>query len=100
MRFLCFMFLKNKRSEGGAVGVVLIQFSKRFRPVAENGNKERHLRSPLEASSQLQKNVIVVVGCKMSVFYFPPHIMWCGTSLRYVEYGSSCCTTFQHALAE
>jgi hypothetical protein len=23
MRFLCFMFLKNKRSEGGAVGVVL-----------------------------------------------------------------------------
>jgi hypothetical protein len=62
MRFLCFMFLKNKRSEGGAVGVVLIQFSKRFRPVAENGNKERHLRSPLEASSQLQKNVIVVVG--------------------------------------
>jgi hypothetical protein len=57
------MFLKNKRSEGGAVGVVLIQFSKRFRPVAENGNKERHLRSPLEASSQLQKNVIVVVGC-------------------------------------
>jgi hypothetical protein len=63
MRFLCFMFLKNKRSEGGAVGVVLIQFSKRFRPVAENGNKEHHLRSPLEASSQLQKNVIVVVGC-------------------------------------
>jgi hypothetical protein len=63
MRFLCFMFLKNKRSEGGAVGVVLIQFSKRFRPVAEHGNKERHLRSPLEASSQLQKNVIVVVGC-------------------------------------
>jgi hypothetical protein len=57
------MFLKNKRSEGGAVGVVLIQFSKRFRPVAENENKERHLRSPLEASSQLQKNVIVVVGC-------------------------------------
>jgi hypothetical protein len=57
------MFLKNKRSEGGAVGVVLIQFSKCFRPVAENGNKERHLRSPLEASSQLQKNVIVVVGC-------------------------------------
>jgi hypothetical protein len=57
------MFLKNKRSEGGAVGVVLNQFSKRFRPVAENGNKERHLRSPLEASSQLQKNVIVVVGC-------------------------------------
>jgi hypothetical protein len=51
----------NKRSEGGAV-VVLIQFSKRFRPVAENGNKQRHLRSPLEASSQLQKNVIVVVG--------------------------------------
>jgi hypothetical protein len=56
------MFLKNKRSEGGAVGVVLIQFSKRFRPVAENGNKERHLWSPLESSSQLQKNVIVVVG--------------------------------------
>jgi hypothetical protein len=25
-------------------------------------NKQRHLRSPLEASSQLQKNVIVVVG--------------------------------------
>jgi hypothetical protein len=45
----------------------LIQFSKRFRPaVAENGNKERHLRSPLEASSQLQKNVIVVVGCLTS----------------------------------
>jgi hypothetical protein len=56
------MFFLNKRSEGGAVGVVLIQFSKRFRPVAENGNKQRHLRSPLEASSQLQKNVIVVVG--------------------------------------
>jgi hypothetical protein len=35
------MFFKNKRSEGGAVGVVLIQFSKRFRPVAENGNKQR-----------------------------------------------------------
>jgi hypothetical protein len=51
----------NKRSEGGAVGVVLIQFSKRFRPVAENGNKQRHLRSPLEASSQ-HHNVIVVVG--------------------------------------
>jgi hypothetical protein len=30
--------------------------------VAENVNKQRHLRSPLEASSQLQKNVIVVVG--------------------------------------
>jgi hypothetical protein len=50
------MFKKNKRSEGGAVGVVLIQFSKRFRPVAENGNKERHLRSPLEASSQRNNN--------------------------------------------
>jgi hypothetical protein len=61
--FLCFMFLKNKRSEGGAVSVVLIQFNKRFQPVAENVNKQRHLRSPLEASSQLQKNVIVVVGC-------------------------------------
>jgi hypothetical protein len=57
--FLCFMFLKNKRSEGG---VVLIQFNKRFQPVAENVNKQRHLRSPLAASSQLQKNVIVVVG--------------------------------------
>jgi hypothetical protein len=52
----------NKRSEGGAVGVVLIQFNKRFRPVAENVNKQRHLRAPWEASSQLQKNVIVVVG--------------------------------------
>jgi hypothetical protein len=62
MRFLCFMFFKNKRSEGGAVGVVLIQFNKRFRPVAENVNKQRHLRSPWEASSQLQKIVIVVVG--------------------------------------
>jgi hypothetical protein len=41
----------GKVSMGGAVGVVLSQFSKRFRPVAENGNKERHLRSPLEASS-------------------------------------------------
>jgi hypothetical protein len=30
-------------------------------------NKQRHLRSPLEASSQLQKNVIVVVGW---VLYF------------------------------
>jgi hypothetical protein len=42
----------------------LIQFNKRFRPaaVAENVNKQRHLRSPWEASSQLQKNVIVVVG--------------------------------------
>jgi hypothetical protein len=57
------MFLQNKRSEGGAVGVVLVQFNKRFRPVAENVNKQRHLRSPWEASSQLQKNVIVVVGC-------------------------------------
>jgi hypothetical protein len=57
------MFFLNKRSEGGAVGVFLIQFSIRFRPVAENGNKLRHLRLPLEASSQLQKNVIVVVGC-------------------------------------
>jgi hypothetical protein len=57
------VFFLNKRSEGGAVGVFLIQFSKRFRPVAENGNKLRHLRLPLEASSQLQKNVIVVVGC-------------------------------------
>jgi hypothetical protein len=37
------MFFKNKRSEGGAVGVVLIQFNKRFRPVAENVNKQRHL---------------------------------------------------------
>jgi hypothetical protein len=53
----------NKRLDGGAVGVVLIQFNKRFRPVAENVNKQRHLRSPLKASSQLQKNVIVVVGC-------------------------------------
>jgi hypothetical protein len=62
MRFLCFMFFLNKRLDGGAVGVVVIQFNKRFRPVyvAENGNKQRHLRSPLEASSQLQKNVIVV----------------------------------------
>jgi hypothetical protein len=40
----------------------LIQFNKRFRPVAENVNKQRHLRAPWEASSQLQKNVIVVVG--------------------------------------
>jgi hypothetical protein len=55
------MFFNNKRLDGGAVGVVLIQFNKRFRPVAENVNKQRHLRSPLEASSQLQKNVIVVV---------------------------------------
>jgi hypothetical protein len=62
MTFLCFMFLLNKRLDGGAVGVVLIQFNKRFRPVAENVNKQRHLRSLLEASSQLQKNVIVVVG--------------------------------------
>jgi hypothetical protein len=52
----------NKRLDGGAVGVVLIQFSKRFRPVAENVNKQRHLWSPWEASPQLQKNVIVVVG--------------------------------------
>jgi hypothetical protein len=37
-------------------------FNKRFRPVAEYVNKQRHLRSPLEASSQLQKNVIFVVG--------------------------------------
>jgi hypothetical protein len=57
------MFLKNKRLDGGVVGVVLIQFNKRFRPAAENVNKQRHLRSPLQASSQLQKNVIVVVGC-------------------------------------
>jgi hypothetical protein len=64
------MLFLNKRSEGGAVGVVLIQFSKRFRPVAENGNKERHLRSPLEASSQLQKNVIVVVGCAQYQCFF------------------------------
>jgi hypothetical protein len=39
--------------------LVLIQFNKRFRPVAEN---VLHLRSPFEASSQIQKNVIVVVG--------------------------------------
>jgi hypothetical protein len=64
MSFLCFMFFLNKRLDGGAVGVVLIQFNKRCRPAAENVNKQRHLRSPLEASSQLQKNVIVVVGCK------------------------------------
>jgi hypothetical protein len=37
------MFLLNKRLDGGAVGVVLIQFNKRFRPVAENVNKQRHL---------------------------------------------------------
>jgi hypothetical protein len=57
------VFFLNKRLDGGAVGVILIQFNKRFRPVAENVNKQLHLRSPLEASSQLQKNVIVVVGC-------------------------------------
>jgi hypothetical protein len=31
MSFLCFMFFLNKRLDGGAVGVVLIQFNKRFR---------------------------------------------------------------------
>jgi hypothetical protein len=41
MSFLCFMVFLNKRLDGGAVGVVLIQFNKRFR--------QRHLRSPLEA---------------------------------------------------
>jgi hypothetical protein len=49
----------NKRLD---VGVVLIQYNKRFRQVVENVNKQRHFRSPLEASSQLQNNVIVVVG--------------------------------------
>jgi hypothetical protein len=39
MSFLCFMVFLNKRIDGGAVGVVLIQFNKRFRPVAENVNK-------------------------------------------------------------
>jgi hypothetical protein len=77
MKFLCFMFLKNKRSEGGAVGVVLIQFSKRFRPVAENGNKEHHLRSPLEASSQLQKYVIVVVGCFLLLSFADKYLQTC-----------------------
>jgi hypothetical protein len=44
MSVLCFMFVfLNKRLDGGAVGVVLIQFNKRFRPVAENVNKQRHL---------------------------------------------------------
>jgi hypothetical protein len=62
----------NKKSEGGAVGVVLIQFNKRFRPVAENGNKQRHLRSPLEASSQLQKNVIVAGWISLSLDSFAP----------------------------
>jgi hypothetical protein len=71
MSFLCFMFLKNKRLVGGAVGVVLIQFNKRFRPAAENVNKQRHLWSQLEASSQLQKNVIVVVGWSILPFEFP-----------------------------
>jgi hypothetical protein len=51
------MLAHDHSPEGGAVGVVLIQFSKRFRPVVENGNKERHLRSPLEASSQPDRKI-------------------------------------------
>jgi hypothetical protein len=51
--FMFHVFL-NKRSEGGAVGVVLIQISKLFDQCSSRK------RSPLEASSQLQKNVIVV----------------------------------------
>jgi hypothetical protein len=37
------MVFLNNRLDGGAVDVVLIQFNKRFRPVAENLNKQRHL---------------------------------------------------------
>jgi hypothetical protein len=62
--FMFHVFL-NKRSEGGgAVGVVLIQFSKRFRPVAENGNKQRHLQSPSRARTFVKSPKFTIIQTK------------------------------------